>query len=247
VLVEDLVTFMPGDAAVFHAKLLNPAVGDHLAFAAALDGERPELTPFEASGDELVATLERTEARWIHYFVCVTGSHMCSPVLVAAAPTTTKAFATSKTRLVPETFMVPPPPAVQGYVWHILEPEILKQDYQFLMDQSAPLKITLDEDYGELKRHRWEFQHQSAFAYGILTPDGKEEVACVYVNPSKKQGFDAMVKIWVGQKGAQQNLEPLLKEKVREWMQANWPFKKVAYPGGDISMSEWNGLPDAVE
>jgi len=68
--------------------------------------------------------------------------------------------------------------------------------------RTAPATITSDEDYGELKRHRWEFQHATSFAYGILSADGTEEVACVYVNPSKKQGYDATVRFLMTERGA---------------------------------------------
>jgi hypothetical protein len=132
---------------------------------------------------------------------------------------------------------------VGDYTWHILEPEILKEDYAALMHVSS---ITSDEDYGELKRHRWEFQRATSFAYGVLTPDGTE-VACVYVNPSKKQGYDAAVRIWLTESGAASNLGPALEAKVREWIKTSWPFAKVAYPGLDVPMPEWNALPDTSE
>ena len=142
----------------------------------------------------------------------------------------------------------PGPPRVEKYVWHILETDILKQDYEALLNQAGrtkPATITLGEDYGELKRHRWEFQHNTSFAYGILSADGTEEVACVYVNPSKKQGYDATVRFLMTERGAKKNLQPQLQAKVREWIKTSWPFAKVAFPGLDVSMSAWNALPDA--
>ena len=108
-----------------------------------------------------------------------------------------------------------------------------------------PETITTDEDYGELKRHRWEFQHATSLAYGIFTADGTEEIACVYVNPSKKRGYDATVRFLMTERGAKENLQPLLEAKVREWIKTSWPFAKVAFPGLDFSMTEWNSLPDA--
>jgi hypothetical protein len=146
--------------------------------------------------------------------------------------------------------MAPQPPAIREYTWNILEPEILKQDFDALMHtvgRTAPATITSGEDYGELKRHRWEFQHATSFAYGILSADGTEEVACVYVNPSKKQGYDATVRFLMTERGAKENLQPLLAAKVREWIKTSWPFAKVAFPGLDISLSVWNTLPDAGE
>jgi hypothetical protein len=108
-------------------------------------------------------------------------------------------------------------------------------------------KYTLSraEDYGELKRHRWEFQRQTSFAYGILTADGSQELACVYVNPSKKQGYDATVRILMTQQGENEDLQLLLLSKVKDWVKASWPFKNVAWPGIEITTQAWNALPDA--
>jgi YVTN family beta-propeller protein len=246
-LVEDLATFMPGEPVLFRMKVLNTQLGSKFTLKTTLNGKTAE-SPFAEESDVWTATLASTEPRWIHYSVCVTGSAMCSSPLVVASPTTTLSYATGKTKFVPGTFMIPPVPTVRDYVWNILEPEILAQDYSALthaVGRTAPATITSDEDYGELKRHRWEFQHLTSFAYGILTADGTEEIACVYVNPSKKQGYDASVRFLMTERGVKENLQPVLEQKVREWIKTSWPFAKVAYVGMDVSMSEWNALPDS--
>ena len=246
ILVEDLATFIPGQPAIFHVKVLNPKVGSGLVLKTKLNGKDAE-EPFTAEGDQLAATLGATEPRWIHYSVCLAKSETCSPELVVASPTTNTLYATNKVRFVPESFMAPPPPAMPGYTWNILEPEILKQDYAALATlggRTEPMKSTLDEDYGEVKRHRWEFQHQTSFAYGVLTEDGSEEVACVYVNPSKKAGYEATVRIVVTAHGEQMKLLPALQSAVKDWVTASFPFKTVAYPGLDMPMSDWNALPN---
>lgn len=249
VLVEDLATFIPGEPARFRMKVLHPGAGSSFTLKTTLNGKSAE-TMFTPRGDEWVATFEATEPRWIHYSVCVTGSTMCSPELVVASPTTSVAYATGKTRFVPDSFLVPPSPSIGEYTWNILEPEILTQDFGALMHtvgRSAPSKITTGEDYGELKRHRWEFQHLTSFAYGVLTADGSEELACVYINPSKKEGYDATVRFLMTERGVAENLQPMLEAKVREWIKTQWPFAKVAFPGLDVTMSDWNALPAAGE
>jgi streptogramin lyase len=248
-LVEDLVTFIPGEPLKFHIKPLNADSHTGFTLKTELNGKKAE-NAFAYSGEEWTAILSATEPRWIHYSVCVAGTTHCSPTLVAASPTTTNAYAIGKTKFVPDNFMAPPPPMVGEYVWNILEPEILEADYGALMHavgRSGPAKISSDEDYGELKRHRWEFQHLTSFAYGILTPDGTEEVACVYVNPSKKQGYDATVRILMTERGAKEGLDAVLIDKVREWVKTSWPFAKVAYPGIDVSLEAWNALQDFSE
>jgi YVTN family beta-propeller protein len=248
-LVEDLETFIPGQPVQFRMKLVNQSIGGKFTLKTTLNGKTAE-NAFAQNGGEWAATLPSSEPRWIHYSVCVTDSTMCSPMLVVASPTTSVAYATAKTQFVADNFMAPPVPEIAGYTWNILEPEILKQDYAALnhvAGRSGPITITSDEDYGELKRHRWEFQHRTSFAYGILTADGGEEVACVYVNPSKKEGYDATVRLLLTSRAEKENLQPVLEQKVREWIKTSWPFAKVAYPGIDVSMADWNALPNASE
>jgi hypothetical protein len=36
----------------------------------------------------------------------------------------------------------------------------------------------------------------------------------------------------------------VLEKAVRAWITAKWPFKKVAFPGRDMPMSDWNALPN---
>ena len=246
-LVEDLETFIPGEPVKFRIKPLNAKAGSSFTLKTKLNGKTAE-TKFALTEDDWTATLAASEPQWIHYSVCVTGSSNCSKELVVASPTTSNAYATAKTKFVPDDFMAPPPPTIGDYTWNVLEPEILKQDFAALMHtvgRTKPMTITSDEDYGELKRHRWEFQHATSFAYGILAVDGSEEVACVYVNPSKKQGYDATVHFLMTERGAKENLQPLIEAKVREWIKTSWPFSKVAFPGLDVSVSDWNALPDA--
>jgi len=245
VLVEDLAMWLPGLPAKFHAKLLNPSAGQ-LVLMATLNGKKTEM-PFVKAGDQLEATYLGDAPRWIHYSVCSKATAKCSEELVVASPTTPLPYAMKKIQFVPDTFLAPGPPAIESVVWNNLEPMILKQDYQALIDRigrTGPMNSTPAEDYGELKRHAWEFQNNTAFAYGILTPDKKIEVACVYINPSPKQGYDATVRFWVTKQGAETGLEPKLEAAVREWVKTKWPFKTVAYPGRDITPNDWNALPD---
>jgi len=147
---------------------------------------------------------------------------------------------------VPSDFVAPGPPMLNGSRWNILEPAILDPDYQGLLDQvgrKGPVTITKPDDYGELKRHRWEFQHHTAFAYAVLSLDGQTELGCVYINPSPKQGYEATVRLWVTKQGADAGLEPVLEKAVREWVKAKWPFKTVAFPGRDMPMEQWSALP----
>ena len=73
---------------------------------------------------------------------------------------------------------------------------------------------------------------------GLLTADGSAEVACVYVTPSKEEGYDAAVHFLMTKRGKAENLEPELASAVREWMHAKWPFAKVAFQHTENSGAE---------
>ena len=243
-LVEDLDVWFPGQATTFRVKPLSPAAGTNFTLKTSLNDKKAEVS-FVKAGDEYVATFKASEPRWIHYSVCAAAR--CSDELVVASPTTPLEFALKTAEFVPPTFVAPGPPSVGNYVWNILEPTILAPDYQALLDRegrTGPVTITKPQDYGELKRHRWEFQHHTAFSWGVMTPDKQSTVACVYINPSTKAGYDATVRMWVTKQGAAAGVEPMLEKAVRAWIAAKWPFKKVAFPGRDMPMSEWNSLPN---
>jgi virginiamycin B lyase len=243
-LVEDLAVWLPGYPTKFRMKPLTPSLGNNFVLKTTLNDKKFE-TPFVKTGDEYEAAFAGDAPRWIHYSVC-TAAGKCSKDLVVASPTTPIDVALGQSAFVPATFAVPGPPKVANYVWNILQPEILAQDYQALIDRAGrtvPVSSTTDEDYGELKRHEWEFQHHTAFAYGIMAPDKQSELACVYINPSQKQGYDATVRLWVTKQGMEAGLEPVLEKAVRDWVKTKWPFKAVAFPGRDMPMTEWNALP----
>jgi YVTN family beta-propeller protein len=243
-LVEDLEVWFPGRPTTFRVKGVASAPPS-LLLKTSLNGKTTE-TPFATVGDHLEARFTGDAPRWIAYSVCA--GVTCSTPLVVASPTTPLPYALKTTAFVPPDFMAPGPPSLTGYVWNMLEPPILGPDYDALLnraDRTVPMTITKPEDYGELKRHAWEFKHHTAFAYGILSPDKQTELACVYINPSGKQGYDASVRYWVTKAGADAKLEPVLEKAVREWVKTKWPFKNVAYPGRDIPMNDWNALPAA--
>lgn len=247
-LVEDLVVWHPGEALPIRAKLLNRALGSAFVLKTKLNDQSTELPMTLTADGELSATFQGSKPRWVHYSICQKDKPACSPDLVVASPSTTAAFAKRAKLLVPATFMAPRPPEIDGYVWHHLEPAILEPDFNFLLDAGMK-KESLDkgEDYGELKRHQWEFQNASAFAYGILTPDEQTELACVYIYPSRKAGFDAQVRVWIAKPGDKPAFDKALGAAVKSWIQAKWPFKKPGYPGLDMTMKEWNALPDGEE
>jgi hypothetical protein len=59
-----------------------------------------------------------------------------------------------------------------------------------------PIGLTLEQNLIDLGWHQKEFQRRSSFAYTVVTPDESRVIGCVYIKPTRKQGFDAVVFLW---------------------------------------------------
>jgi hypothetical protein len=106
-----------------------------------------------------------------------------------------------------------------------------------------PQDLTFEQDLIDLGWHQKEFQIRRSFAYTVVTPSESQVVGCVYINPTRRSGFDAEVFLWARQSKLAGGLEERLYRKVQEWLQADWPFKKVAFPGRDIDWPAWRAIP----
>jgi hypothetical protein len=51
--------------------------------------------------------------------------------------------------------------------------------------------LTLEQDRKDLVWHEDEFARRSSFAYEVMSLDETRLLGCVYIDPSKKQSFDA--------------------------------------------------------
>jgi hypothetical protein len=52
------------------------------------------------------------------------------------------------------------------------------------------------------------------------------------------------VYLWARQSELEGGLEVRLLSAVKEWLAKEWPFKKVAFPGRDISWEDRRKIPD---
>ena len=156
--------------------------------------------------------------------------------------------------LVPKDFVVPAVLANQYFRVRMLTVNDVVKDYDAVMTSIDHLKevwpgsgwpsreLTLEQDLIDLGWHQKEFQRRSSFAYTIVTLDESEVVGCLYINPSAKAGYDAEVYMWVRTSVLHKGYDKILFDTVKQWIVKDWPFKKVAYPGRDISWKEWESL-----
>lgn len=108
-----------------------------------------------------------------------------------------------------------------------------------------PEGLTLEDNLIDLGWHQREFTRRRSFAYTVLSLDGTRVIGCVYINPTRKVGYDADVTFWARESYQGDPADRALETAVRAWVASEWQFAKPAFPGRDMSWEEWNNLPTA--
>lgn len=107
-----------------------------------------------------------------------------------------------------------------------------------------PVGLTLEQNLIDLGWHQKEFQTRRSFAYTVVTPSEAQVVGCVYIEPTQRRDYDAVVYLWARESELAGGLEARLHAAVKEWISGAWPFKKVGFPGRDISWDAWRAIPN---
>ena len=182
--------------------------------------------------------------------------HRCLATVLCLSLLAPQAYPESPHPFVPESFAAPTRLAGEGFVLRPLTVSDVVKDYDAVMSSADHLKtvwpgsewpdgLTLEQNLIELGWHQREFQRSRSFAYTVVAPDESRVLGCVYIYPTRKAGFDAEVYLWT--RPPEQNPgvdEDTLRKVVRAWLKDEWPFKAAAFPGTDISWSEWTALPE---
>ncbi len=139
-------------------------------------------------------------------------------------------------------FVVPPAFKTKNYKLVPLGPEIVKQDYEAYMssiehlqktftDGTWPNKnVTMADAIKDLEGEAALIKARKAFNYAVITPDGKRELGCVYIGPSKVAGEDAQVRMWVTKAEFDKGFETQLRAEMKAWLAKAWAFKNVGWP-----------------
>lgn len=161
------------------------------------------------------------------------------------------------TPLVPVDFHVPDSLVSPEFTLKMLSVDHVVMDYDAVMMSVEHLKqvwpggtwpegLTLKQNLIDLGWHEKEFQLRQSFAYTVLDPQESRVTGCVYINPSRKHGHDAVVCLWARQSELASGMEDRLYAEVRNWLAAAWPFKSPAYPGRDIPWDDWRTKADRL-
>jgi hypothetical protein len=111
-------------------------------------------------------------------------------------------------------------------------------------DSEWPVGLTLEENLIDLGWHQREFLDRRSFAYTVVSLDETRVLGCVYINPTRKQGYDAEVYLWARETKLGIGFDASLYGAVKLWLKNQWPFTNVAFPGRDIDWDTWNAILD---
>lgn len=134
-----------------------------------------------------------------------------------------------------------------------LGPDLVKIDFDAYMSSIEHLQktfsrsadwphngISATDAMRDMETEQARFRKRTSFAYAVLTKDGRRERGSVYVSPTPVAGYDAMVKLWVTKAEYDAGFDAELFAWVTTWMQKDWPFAKIVYPGRSLTWEEWD-------
>lgn len=136
-----------------------------------------------------------------------------------------------------------------------LGPDLVDVDFAAYMSSIEHLQETFTRSTGwphadisdedamkDMVNEEGRFNRRESFAYGVLSKDGQRELGCIYVRPSSKPGYDAEVSLWVTKAEYDAGFDAELYAWTQQWVEENWPFEDVAYPGRAIEWAAWDAL-----
>lgn len=164
------------------------------------------------------------------------------------------ALAESPYPFVSENFKVPQVLETKRFRLRMLTVNDLVKDYEAVMSSKEHLQklfgtdwpegLTLEQDLIDLGWHQREFQARTSFAYTVVSLDESKVLGCVYINPTRKVGYDAEVMLWARQSELKSGLQEELKAVVKNWLKQKWPFKNPAFPILEIDLMTWAKTPE---
>ena len=92
---------------------------------------------------------------------------------------------------------------------------------------SWPEPMPLARNEADLARHARDFAARTGFTYTVLDPAAGDVIGCLYIYPSRRDGYDAEVSSWV--RADKASLDKPLYELITRWLAEGWPFRQPDY------------------
>jgi hypothetical protein len=103
--------------------------------------------------------------------------------------------------------------------------------------------MTLEKAQVEMGYYQYQAQLRRGFAYLILDPAQQRSLGRVYVWPSEKRGYDAMLNYFVRESELPSGLAEDVDRALRDWLARDWPFKRVVFYR-ELGSAGYRALPN---
>ena len=151
---------------------------------------------------------------------------------------------------VPSDFEIPLGLKNEKFLLKPLSVDFAEKDYEAIMSSAQHIRgvfgnewpssdLTFKEELTSLKLHQKDAKNREAFAYTVLNQKETKCLGCIYLYPSHKTEFGAVVFLWVIESEVINGLDEFLFSTVKKWIKEKWPFGKVTYPGRSITWEEF--------
>jgi hypothetical protein len=131
----------------------------------------------------------------------------------------------------------------------MLTVEDVELDYEAVMSSGTMLReqtggawppedMSLEQNHSDLEMHQEEHLAREAFTYTVVSLDEDSVLGCVYIMPPRPgEEIDAAVQFWLRQNLSEKGMDPGFHQTLRTWIENDWPFETVIYPGREESGS----------
>ena len=159
------------------------------------------------------------------------------------------------TTFISADFIPPTLVETQQFILIPLGPAVVDVDYAAYMSSVDHLQatfsrgsswpnedITIADAMLDMENEARRFKNRESFAYAVLSTDETMELGSLYIYPSDKAGFDAVIRMWVTQQQYDLGFDDTLFQWSKTWVKEAWPFSNAAFPGRDIPWAKWDLL-----
>lgn len=143
--------------------------------------------------------------------------------------------------LVPDDFDVPAGTATPQFILEPLGPQHNEADHAAWTTSMEHIQATpgfaggswptrvmsLAENEADLVRHASDYEARTGFTYTVLDPSDRDVIGCLYLYPSRQEGYDVDVRSWV--RADRAALDKPLHDLVCRWLAEAWPFRTPGY------------------
>lgn len=143
--------------------------------------------------------------------------------------------------IVPADFVIPEGPRTGEFLLRPLTVHDVVKDFDCVIDSAGHLRrlyggtwpdgLTIEQNLIHLAWHQREFDLRHSFAYTVSSLDGALCLGCCYIYPPADPDVDVDAFYWARGSRIADGLEDRLGTAFRDWLERDWPFTKVAFPG----------------